>query len=791
MRIPAFLTAAVLLPGLAGAADVLRVTSRTYDPLDRIETETVGLENGGTASVRYSYYDDGRRRTVTDAFGRVTFYEYDGRGNLKRVTANQGLPDQHVTAYEYWPDNLLRSLTRANGTVTSYEYDRADRLTSVVVRRDALVLASYEYTYDANGNRLTQVETNGGAPEPTSYTYDALNRLETVSYPDGTSAAYEYDAVGNRTREVLRSSLGAIVSDKTAAFDAINRLSSITDPVDPSLNAALTYDRNGNLLAKTTATGVESYEYDARDLLAETQSGSSISGRYAYDPFGRRYVKIGLEGVRQYLYDETSTLHELDGDDLEVAKYEYGGDSLLSFVRRDEPRRFDHQDALGSVVALSDSSGSVVARYHLDAWGRYRVPSELSASANRFGFTGYLFDQETDLYYAKARFYDPEIGRFTSQDSYLGKIDEPPTLHRYVYAHANPTRFVDPTGHCVGRECQDETIDRMSPVARAAYQERTTQTEANLWGGIQGVGLTLGRTGLGVLQTLGEGVRVPWTPDPATVAQTALFFTDAKGALQQRYTDMQAEVAQRESAGDHVGAGRAASSIVSNDALIVLSAAEGGWAGARGLARFGRAFAVEDVALTAPKNAPLPATALEGVSQALPDTPPRGTAGGQQMTAGPLRGATTGRALVTPESSTASGGSGLPARPSWQAAQAGPAADLAGFGFEAEPSYLNGQRVPYGTPGSVRPDYASELVKLSVDVKNYDVTTAQGRWRLVNDVVGQAEKRASNLPEGMRQGVRIDLRGQQLSDKLLQGMLNRIVKKSDGRIQPDNIDVLR
>jgi RHS repeat-associated protein len=459
MRILAFLLAVLagLVPAPA-AADV-RVTSRTYDLLDRLETETVALEDGGSATVRYTYYNDGRRRTLTDAFGRVTFYEYDGRGNLKRVTANQGLPDQHVTSYEYWPDDLLRTITKPNGTVTSYEYDRADRLTSVVVRLDAAVLASFAYTYDANGNRLTQVETNGSGPETTSYTYDALNRLETVTYPDGSSAAYSYDAVGNRVREVSRDSVGAIVSDKTASFDSINRLTSLADAVDPSGSATLTWDRNGNLLSKATPAGTESYGYDAADHLVETRSGSSITARFAFDPFGRRHLKVGTDS-RQYLYDETSTLHELDSDDLEVAKYEYGGDRLLSFVRRDEARRFYHLDGLGSPAALSDSGGSVVARYHLDAWGRYRVPSELSLSANRFGFTGYLFDQETDLYYAKARFYDPELGRFTTQDSVLGEVDEPPSLNRYAYAYARPTVMIDPTGHIAFLKNIQERLDR-------------------------------------------------------------------------------------------------------------------------------------------------------------------------------------------------------------------------------------------------------------------------------------------------------------------------------------------
>lgn len=89
----------------------------------------------------------------------------------------------------------------------------------------------------------------------------------------------------------------------------------------------------------------------------------------------------------------------------------------------------------------------MAASYHLDAWGQYRFPTELNASANRFGFTGYIFDRETDLHYANARYYDSEFGRFTTQDSYLGNVDNPPSLHRYFYANASPTRYVDPTGH--------------------------------------------------------------------------------------------------------------------------------------------------------------------------------------------------------------------------------------------------------------------------------------------------------------------------------------------------------
>jgi RHS repeat-associated protein len=412
-----------------------------------LKAETVQLEDGSTAQLSYTYWRNGVRKTLTDAAGRVTFYEYDGRNRLKRLTTNQGGTDEQVTAYEYWPDSLLKTVTKPDGTVTSYDYDRSDRLKSVVVHKDGSEILSYAYTYDSNGNRRTQVETNGGAPETTTYGYDALDRLESVRYPDGRTVTYGYDAVGNRRFETELDAASVVLSQKTAVFDAANRLSTVTDAVNPSNNATFNFDSNGNLTAKTTATGTETYAFDHRDQLVETAEGERITARFAYDAFGRRYLKIGDEGLRQYLFDETSLLQEYSQLDVEVAKYDWGGDRLVSLFRVDEPRRYFHLDALGSVVALTDDQGVVGARYHYDAWGDYREPDELETSANPFGFTGHIYDRETDLYFAKARYFDPEFGRFLTQDSYLGLVNDPPSLHRYLYAYGNPARYVDPDGH--------------------------------------------------------------------------------------------------------------------------------------------------------------------------------------------------------------------------------------------------------------------------------------------------------------------------------------------------------
>ena len=212
-------------------------------------------------------------------------------------------------------------------------------------------------------------------------------------------------------------------------------------------------------------------------------SSYSILSRFQYDFEGRRIKKIGEEGLRQYVYDQTSLLAEYDAAGLQKAKYDYGSDRLISPDPHDEGRRYFSLDGLRSVVNLTDDSGATVASYHLDAWGTFRFPTELTASRNRFAFTGHIFDDETGLYNAKARYFDPKLGRFLTQDSYLGQIDEPPSLHRYLYAQDNPTVYIDPTGH-IARQMLDESINKSTDQssnwftagAKAFFKEAGYQT---------------------------------------------------------------------------------------------------------------------------------------------------------------------------------------------------------------------------------------------------------------------------------------------------------------------------
>jgi RHS repeat-associated protein len=95
---------------------------------------------------------------------------------------------------------------------------------------------------------------------------------------------------------------------------------------------------------------------------------------------------------------------------------------------------------------------------------------------NRFAFTGHYYDPETKLYNAKARYFDPKLGRFLTQDSYLGTHDNPPSLHRYLYGCANPLRYVDPTGHAAVRAGRTVTVD--DEATRREWEEIRKEAKA-------------------------------------------------------------------------------------------------------------------------------------------------------------------------------------------------------------------------------------------------------------------------------------------------------------------------
>ena len=448
---------------------VTEVCIYEYDKLDRLSK----LTNYDELEISYEYYKQGNRKSVTDPDGFVTSYDYDAKNRLTVAHTDAG-----DTRYSYWENNLLKSIDYPNGTKADYSfansYDKADRLTYFVnTLPSGQIASSFEYVYDDNGNRLRQVEThhdiNAGAPETTTYRYDDLDRVVEVGYGASGSSVYGYDNVGNRKSEVGIDPLNGQQVNRLYEYDRLNRLIFIDNQLDNTKNSAFDYDENGNRTASysgdvhaaagpggtiviTAGAGVKEvpFAYNIRNELVKTIDGNSADITFDYDHNGQRVKKITTSGETRYLNDEDATLLEYDADGQTLRKYDYGH-NLLSMTEVDAtsatPRSYQFYlfDGLGSTSEMINLAGSIQVSYQYDAWGNLR--KTVGSSTNPNQFTGHEFDPETGLIYAGARYYDSRTGTFITQDSYQGRSESPPSLNRYVYASANPLRYIDPTGH--------------------------------------------------------------------------------------------------------------------------------------------------------------------------------------------------------------------------------------------------------------------------------------------------------------------------------------------------------
>ena len=166
---------------------------------------------------------------------------------------------------------------------------------------------------------------------------------------------------------------------------------------------------------------------------------------YTYDPAGRRIEKK-YDGttVVKYLYDGDHCLAEYDGNNNLLRKYIYGPavDEPISMIDVElaSATYYYHFDGLGSVIALSDADGTTAVLYEYSVYGQ--VAASDPNHPNRFLFTGREFDKETGLYYYRARYYNPEIGRFLQTDS----VGYGAGMNLYRYCLNNPLNWIDPFG---------------------------------------------------------------------------------------------------------------------------------------------------------------------------------------------------------------------------------------------------------------------------------------------------------------------------------------------------------
>jgi RHS repeat-associated protein len=432
-----------------GMTDSRGVATYQYDALDRVIFVT-----DSSGSVRYAYDEAGNRTTLTYPDGKLVTYSYDALNRQEQVSDRAG----RVIRYRYDAASNLVQILYPNGRGITYQYDAANRLQQVAHRLGAVLTARFAYILDPVGNRLRVTRDLALSPLPLSvtsvfdYNYDALSQLTAFEEIVGNlrlrRTEYAYDAVGNRQSVKEFSFLrGNPVLRRTtlSSYDAADRLLQAGD-------VAYTHDANGNRLTELGSDRNISYRYDAADRLVGVGRGIAKIA-YSYDGDGNKAGRSLDEGSEVKRTEFTSditgalpvTIRETGTEG--TRSYVYG----LSLVEEELAASpgfvvpfFYHADGLGSTIALTDMTGKPAAGYQYDPWGNPEI--SLGNAPNRFLFTGEERDAASGLYYLRARWYDPSVGRFLNRDPLAGRPELPQSQHRYSYALLNPVRYVDPSG---------------------------------------------------------------------------------------------------------------------------------------------------------------------------------------------------------------------------------------------------------------------------------------------------------------------------------------------------------
>jgi len=261
-----------------------------------------------------------------------------------------------------------------------------------------------------------------------AYTYDSDSRVTQIAYSNSGGSLgvlnYAYDANGRVVNKTGGLAATGLPSTATNAFNVANQMTTAG-------SASLSYDANGNLLSD----GTNSYVWDARNHLASLSGANSAS--FVYDAEGRRESKTINGTTTQFLYDRYNPIQEQNASGTPTANLITGTRPDEYFVRTDSAgQRSFLTDTLGSTLALVDSAGTVQTTYTYDPFGN-TTPGG-SGCSNSFQFAGRENDL-TGLYYNRARYYSPGLGRFISQDP----IGFAGGMNLYGYVENDPTDLTD------------------------------------------------------------------------------------------------------------------------------------------------------------------------------------------------------------------------------------------------------------------------------------------------------------------------------------------------------------
>ena len=470
-----------------------RYTEYTYDQRGRITAFAEISQNAQPTAddikahqIRYTYNENGNLSKVSypttkDGIQSLS-YIYDENGWLQEIKGelhSKGQTTEKVLrSYSYdaygkvkeIKDYRNRLKNGAQAVQKIYTYDSFDRVKEMIYTdlETGKVMESYQYSYDKNSNITKKTQVNNYPKEDAdkvnetkSYTYDTLGRLTKTVTTDHNkddktkTVTYTYDNVGNR----LKEDDGTTTTSYT--YNGLDQLKTSTKEKRTAVDEVrqYSYDANGNQTdVKNTKTGqTESYTYDAENRLSKVavtdkDGKTAVIQQNRYNGEGQRIQKVEGSKTTNYYYQDGVVSYTTDGENSQTSQNLIGTDGNILATQRYGSDHTDYllynKDIQGSSTSLVKENGSADATYQYTDFGETTINGDNKVE-NEVCYTGGIYDQSTGLYYMNARYYNPEDGRFVTEDTYRGETNEPDTQNLYVYCADNPVNYVDPSGHWI------------------------------------------------------------------------------------------------------------------------------------------------------------------------------------------------------------------------------------------------------------------------------------------------------------------------------------------------------
>jgi RHS repeat-associated protein len=465
-------------------------TTYIYDALNRLTGVT-----DSTGTTTYTYDAVGNLASTAYPNGVTTTYTYNTLNRLTQIS-NAG-PGGLISSYTYTlgPTGNRLQVVEAGpattGRTVSYTYDALYRLIEEHIDEPGAANdQTLTYTYDAVGSRVRKAAIQGTKTTEILYSYDTNDRLLTeattitmASHLPGDGPRYvlvgyglspflalvfsvgltwhRWDTLRRRARRRLfGKGVLVVVLVSGMVFTPTIGHAGLVDWLGPRAAEAqtvsattltYTYDANGNTLTRTNGTNTDTYTYDAENrLIAATVQIGSTPGpvSYTYDADGMRTSKTAGGVTTTFLTDKNRDFAQVvvETTGITVVTYTYGHE-LINQTRPSVGTRFYQYDGQLSTRQLTDSTGGMTDTYTYDAFGV--LLSSAGTTPNNYLYTGEQLDPNMGFYYLRARYYDQTQGRFLTTDPEQGHIFDPVSLHRYLYANADPVNNRDPSGRAV------------------------------------------------------------------------------------------------------------------------------------------------------------------------------------------------------------------------------------------------------------------------------------------------------------------------------------------------------